>query len=342
MTETVQLLTRRHVTTFALAAPAILSSAAHGDAPITLRASLDTSPTHARTISVADYLKKVEAASNGRIKTELFHSGQLFNDRDVTKALVQGQAEMAVPGVWVLTAFVPDCDMLNLPVFYGHPIEFVHRTIDGKPGALVNATLETKLHVKVLGPWLDLGFTNWFSTRKPLNNLGDLSGMKLRNSGGAAQAWRASFFGAIPNATPWPDVPLALAQGAFDGLATTDESAASASLWDSGVRYGLEDHQNVGEYIPMLSPTFWDGLSPDLRSLLVQIWRDNIAAYRQTMADAQSRARTTLAAHGIRVLDVSPDELAQARKKMIARQDEAARLFKLSPHVVELIMAEQT
>src|ERR1700761_9514387 len=152
-----------------LAAPLALAA----DAPFKLRASLDTAATHGRTVSVADYLKQLETASGGRIQTELFHSAQLYKDRDVAKALRQGNIELAVPGTWVLSGFVPDADIVQLPAFFGQPIETVHKVTDGKVGQEINRELEEKLGAKVLGPWLDLGFNNIYSTSKPLNDFAD-------------------------------------------------------------------------------------------------------------------------------------------------------------------------
>ena len=94
--------------------------------------------------------------------------------------------------------------------------------------------------------------------------------MKIRNSGGAGQAWRARFLGAIPNTTAWPNVPLALSQGTFDGLVSSNESLVSAKLWDAGVKYALEDHQFIAEYIPLVSQVFWDKLSPDLQKMMTR------------------------------------------------------------------------
>ena len=165
-----------------------------------------------------DYLGKVEAASNGKIKTEVFESGQLYPDLEVGKALIQGQVEMAAPGSWTITGIVSDADCFQLPVLYGQPIDLIHRVIDGKPGQYLNGQIQQKLRSHVLGPYLDLGFQNWYSSNKPIASLADLKGMKIRNSGGAGQAWRARFLGAIPNTTAWPNVPLALSQGTFDGL----------------------------------------------------------------------------------------------------------------------------
>jgi TRAP-type C4-dicarboxylate transport system substrate-binding protein len=337
-----QHLSRRH---FALASVAALTTpalirAARADEPLRLRLSLDTAPSHLRNVSMRDYLGKVEAASNGRIKTEMFESGQLYPDLEVGKALIQGQVEMAAPGSWTITGIVSDADCFQLPILYGQPLDLVHRVIDGKPGQFLNAQIQQKLRSHVLGPYLDLGFLNWYSANKPVTSLADLKGMKIRNSGGAGQAWRARFLGAIPNTTAWPNVPLALSQGTFDGLVSSNESLVSAKLWDSGVKYALEDHQFPAEYIPLVSQVFWDKLAPDLQKTMTDIWAQNIPTYRANMAAAQIKARTTLEEHGVKFTDPTPEQTAAERKRMVAEQEQLAKDIKVSPDMVKLIMAE--
>ena len=207
----------------ALAAPALVRTT-YAAEPLRLRVSLDTAPAHLRNVSFKDFLGKIEAASGGKIKAELFESGQLFPDLEVGKALIQGQVEMACPGSWTITGIVSDADFFQLPALYGRSVEDIHRIIDGKPGQFLNAQVQQKLRSHVLGPYLDLGFQNWYSANKPIASLTDLKGMKIRNSGGAGQAWRARFVGAIPNTTAWPNVPLSLSQGTFDGLVSSNES----------------------------------------------------------------------------------------------------------------------
>ena len=322
----------------ALAAPFVRRAGAAD--PIRLRCSLDTAPSHVRNVSCADYLQKLEAASNGAIKTEIFHGGSLFADRDVAKALLQGQAEMAAPGSWVLAGFVPSCEMFHLPIMYAQPIEIAHKVIDGKPGQVLGAELQQKLRVHIIGNWIELGNHNWYSTKKPLNALTDLQGMKIRNSGGAAQAWRTRFFGAIPNTTAWPDTPLALSQGTFDGLITTNESINSAQLWDAGLKYALEDHQFIGEYIPMVSDAFWTKLPPDLQALMGHVWADNIGAYRANMAASQERAKGVIQSHGVTYVIPSADEIVAVRRRMLGEQDAMAREVKIPPALVQAVMAE--
>src|SRR6516165_3763986 len=283
-------LSRRKLLTSAavtVAAPALLARTAAATEPVLLRCSLETAPSHARNAVIRDYLGRIEAAA---------------------------------PGTFSLTGIVPDADFLQLPALYGRSIEFVHGVVDGTPGQLLARQIEQRLSAHVIGPWLDLGFFNWFSTSRVLRIYDDLKGLKIRNNGGAGQAWRTTFMGAIPNTTPLPNVPLGLSQGTFDGLVTTHETVASGQFWESGIRHALEDHQFVGEYIPIVSLAFWQKLSFDHQQLLAELWQTKVAAYRADMAAAQSRARELVQAHGVDIVVPSAEELAIKRQEMMAYQ----------------------
>src|SRR5262249_15675535 len=152
--------------------------------------------------------------------------------------------------------------------------------------------------------------------------------------GGAGQAWRTQFMGALSNTTPLPNVPLGLAQGMFDGLITTYETVASIQLWESGIHHALEDHQFVGEYVPTVSRGFWQKLTPELRQLLTDLWQEKVPAYRAEMAAAQTRARALVEEHGVKIVTPSPEELAAMRRDMMAHQDEVAKLSRISPEML--------
>jgi TRAP-type C4-dicarboxylate transport system substrate-binding protein len=247
---------------------------------------------------------------------------------------------MCAPGCWAITGFVPDGDIVQLPAMYDQPLEMIHPVTDGKPGQLVAAHAEQKLGCHVLGRWLDNGFSNWFTVKAPLHTLDDLKGLKLRNSGGSGQSWRTKFFGGIPTVTTWPAVPLALSQGMFDGLISANDSVVSAKLWDTGLRYSLQDHNFFGTYLPMLSHAFWEKLPDDLRHLLSALWEDNIAAYREHMAAGQARAYETLKNLGMTMVELTPDQGAAVRAKMMPEQDAVAKEMRISPDIVEAVMQE--
>jgi TRAP-type C4-dicarboxylate transport system substrate-binding protein len=313
---------------------------ARGEAPIEIRCSLDSAPSHPRNVAFRDFLGKIETASGGRVKTKLFESGALFHDLQVVKALVQGQVEMACPGTWAITGFVPDADFSGIPAFYGRTIAVVHKAADGKGGQFVNREIAKKLNIQVLGGWFDLGLNAWFSTRKPLNSLSDLSGMKLRSPGGVLDSWRIRYFGGIPNVTALPDVPLAMSQGMFDGLITTNESANSSKMFDSGLRHSLQDQQNMGLYVPLVNQDLWQKLGPKLQETVLKLWADNLPTYREKTAASQTRARDALSKQGVTMVDVPQAELDAVRAKMVKEQDKVVADAHISPELVKLVMAD--
>jgi TRAP-type C4-dicarboxylate transport system substrate-binding protein len=322
----------------ALATPFIRRAAAA--APIQLRCSLDTAPSHPRNVAFRDFLAKVEAASDGQITTKLFESGALFPDLQVLKALVQGQVEMACPGTWTITGFVADADFSELPAFYGRPIDLVRKATDGKAGAYVNTEIKNKLHVQVLGGWFDLGFYNWFSGKKPLNSLADIKDMKIRSPGGVLISWRIHYLGGIPNVTAWPDVPLAMSQGTFDGLISSNESCNSAKLYDSGLHHSLQDHQGIGLYVPLVNQDFWAKIGPKMQDTVTQLWSENLPAYRANTAKSQEHAREELTAHGVTFVDVPQADLDAEHAKMVKEQDKAVQDAHITPELVKLVMAD--
>ena len=316
-----------------LAAPAVLRAAE----PFKIRCSLDTAPSHPRNVAMIDYMAKLDKASNGELKGEVFHSGQLFADLNVSKALVQGQVEMAVPGGWVMTGLVPDCDMAQLPYFYGVPIEQAHKATNGKAGALVNRQLQEKLKTQVLGQWLDLGYQNWYSTKVPLDNFGAMKGLKIRSPGGAGISWRIKFAGGIANTTAWPNVPLALSQGTFDAFISSDESCNSAKLWEAGVKYSYVDHQFLAQYVPMVSKIAWEKLTPAQQKLMTTLWAENIESYNKGSAASQANARSILEKNGVKFFDPDARTLATTRTAMIDDLATLVKDAKLSPEIVKLV-----
>src|ERR1700733_1268255 len=148
-----------------VAASFVVATQAHADDSVTLRVSLDTAPSHVRNVAIADYVKRLEDATGGRIKAQIFASAQLFGDRDVAKALRQGGIDMAAPGAWYLSSVVPSAGVLDTPIFFGRTLDAVHRVVDGPVGQKINSEVEQKTGGKVLGQWLDLGSLNIYSTK---------------------------------------------------------------------------------------------------------------------------------------------------------------------------------
>ena len=324
----------------ALAAILALPLGARAQEPVQIRASIDTNLQHTRSKAIQMFADEVERRSEGGMEVELFHSAQLFNDKDVPRALRRGQIEMGAPGVWQLDALVPEGGITMLPMFYGLPPEATYAVVDGPLGEDINRRIEEGLGVKVLGPWTDLGFQHTYSTGKPIRTYDDLKGMKVRIPGGAINAFRIEAMGGNPQLIPWADLPLALQQGAVDALITTNMSAASAKLWDAGVDHAFLDRQFFPQYVPMVGHDFWEGLTPEQQQVLTDSWAAVVEQARADAAAGQEAAVRELKEHGVTVVEPPQEDLDEWRRRLTDTQGDLVDELGLDPELVERARAE--
>lgn len=303
----------------ALPAAMLMATAAQA-AQYKIEISLETGPNHVRNMSVVELAKKIEAASGGRLEVKVYHGAAKFKDTNVPTALAQGALDMGLPGWWHLGKFLPDHNMPALPTFFGRPRLEQYKVWDGEVGKEMNARLEKKLKVKVIGRWIDLGFASLFFPNKEVKAHADMKGLKIRAPGGAANLARLEAFGAAAVKIAWPDVPQSLQRGTIDGLITTHESVRSAKLWDSGVKYALDDQQSFFQYIPIMSNKAWSRLPADLQKLVVDTWEANVDAIREAADKRQKSARVDGGKMGIKTIQASKEDLAKARKVLEATE----------------------
>ena len=304
-----------------------------------LEISLETGPNHIRNIGIIEWAEYLEKASGGKLEVKIYHGASKFKDTDVPKALNQGAVDMGLPGTWQLGKFVEDFDAPDLPMFFGMKRQDVYKVWDGPSGKFLTEKLEKKLGVKVIGRWLDLGPQNTYSVGKPIKVHTDMANMKIRIPGGAANIALYETFSANPVKIAWPDVPQALQRGTVDGLATTFESIRSAKLWDSGLKHAYVTSQTFSQYLPVVSGKSWEKYPKDIQDLITKSWADKIDSLRERANDRQAAARQDAIKNGVTVVDPTEADLAEARKKLMAKQDALIKELKIDPELVKLISA---
>lgn len=301
--------------------------------------STENGPDHVQTRLVQRFVERVQACCADRIDVEHRFGATLFRDRDVLAALTQGKVGMAVPGTWQLDRIVPDISVFMLPLFYGRTEAEARRVQDGPSLEPLSRQLEGALGAVVLGRWITLGFADVFTTGTPLASVKDLKGLRIRSPGGLANELRLRALGAEPVTIAWPDLPNALADGRIDGLLTTFATLASAGLEGGTVRYALEDHQYVSQYVPLVSDELWRGLDPATRQDLRDAWEAGAQEGRAAMSAAQAEARARAAANGLRIITPAAQDSAAARASLIALQPAIARRVGVDPAVIDATMA---
>jgi len=305
----------------------------------TMRISLDTGANSSRVIWVQKFADAVESRSNGRIDTQVFHSGQLFRDVDVPKAIRQGNVQMGVPGSWQLGGFDPRMNMFQLPVMYGRSADVVHELVDGPLGQNLAKSIGERLGVEVIGNWLDLDAGSVFTTTKKIETHGDFSGLTIRFPGGAAIEEKLKVLGAVPVRVPFPDVPMGLQRGNFQGLVSTANTVVSAKLWESGIKYGYLEANSRDQFIPMVSKDFWSGLPDDLKQIVTEEWSKMIPLAREDVLLQAGKDAETLKQNGVELVEPSESEIAATREILMQKQEEITKTLGIEADFVKSVSA---
>jgi C4-dicarboxylate-binding protein DctP len=296
---------------------------------------LDTGPNHIRNLTVSTFLEKFKAATNGEYVGELFENGQLMSSRDEPKAIARGDIAMAVPTTSVLSNYETNYSLLELPMFSGLSPKVTNALVDGEIGQKLDQAASDRLGLVIPGRWLLLGFADTFSTKKPIKTFADMKSMKIRVPGGAASVAHYKALGGDSVAMAFGDVPLALSQGTIDALLTTNETIRSSKLVEAGVKNGFVDHVTALYYVPIVSKQFWNGLSPAHQKAFKDIWNGLIDGERDEALKRQDSARQENEKAGIVFVEPSEAELADARKLLMASQDEVVASLKIDPALVK-------
>ena len=302
--------------------------------------SLDTGPTHIRNESIEKFADELQARSEGKLEVRVFHGAAKYKGGNVPTALAQGALDMGAPLHQHLSKIIPEAGAVLLPMFYGATPEENHAVWDGPVGDSLNAMIEDKLKVKIIGRYFDLGYGSVFTTEKKLETPTDMEGMKMRVPGGAANVQRYKVFGASPVSIPFSDVPQALQRGTVDGIWSTQESVRSAKLWESGIKFAFEDRQAYLQYVPMVNLAKWNSYPDDIKALIENTWEDMIGDVRDVAQKRQLEARGVGAVNGVITVDPVAEELANMREKLLAVQPEIVEELGIDQAFVEQIGVE--
>jgi C4-dicarboxylate-binding protein DctP len=295
-----------------------------------------TPPQHIQTLTMTSFAEALMERSGGALKAKVFDSSQLYNARDVGKAVARGDVGMATVPSPYLSRVEANINVLDLPVLKGMSADQRSAMLDGDLGQILNEKLSAKMGVVVPGNWPVLGRVYYWSTSKPLTNFDEFVGLQIRIPGGAGPAAVVEGMGGVPVVMPGSDMPLALQQGTVDGTMASIESVVQQKLTDVGIRYGFWDQGIVGFLIPVVSQNYWNSLTADEQALFTQVWNDIVADQREANKAVDADMRATLKDWGVTISDADSEAARAMREQMMPQQEAVIAKYKLDANLVDL------
>ncbi len=299
---------------------------ARAQAPIVIKFSHVVSPDTPKGKGAERFKQLAEERTKGRVKVELYPNSQLYKDKEEIEALQLGSVQMLAPS---LAKFGPlgvkEFEVFDLPFIFKDTSSF-RAVTDGPVGATLFKKLEPK-GILGLAYW-DNGF-DIMSANKPLHNVADFKGLKMRiQSSKVIDAYMRSL-GAIPQVMAFSELYQGLQSGVVDGTENTPSNDYTQKIYEVQKHITVSNHGHIS-YAVIVNKKFWDGLPSDIRTTLEGAMKD-ATTYANAIAETENKtAMEKMRASGkTTIYTLTPAETAEWKKAMyVVHKDMEARVGK--------------
>ncbi|WP_051356869.1 TRAP transporter substrate-binding protein [Azorhizobium doebereinerae] len=297
------MLTRRHALalTAALAAAPLSRASAQS---VTLR-SADIHPDGYPTVEAVKYFGQVlQEKTNGRIKVQVFNSGQLGQEKDTIEQTRFGVIDLNRVNTAPFNNLIPETAVLGLPFLF-RSVQHMYAVVDGPIGADIGKAFEP--HGLIVLGFFDSGARSMYNSKRPINTLADMKGMKIRVQQSDLFIALINALGA--NATPMPfgELYSALQTGLVDGAENNFPSYESVKHYEVAKYFSLTEHSMAPEVFVMAKRS-WDKLSADDKKLFQEAGKAATIKMRELWAqrDADAKEKVTKGGALINTVDKQP------------------------------------
>jgi TRAP-type transport system periplasmic protein len=254
----------------------------------------------------------VAAKSGGKMKVNIFPGGVLGGDAPTISAVQGGTVDFSLQNSGILASQVKDFEIYDFPFLFANPKE-VDAIVDGPFGQKMHAKLQDKGLVGLA--YFELGFRNITNSKRPINSVADLEGLKLRVIPNAINVDWVKAVGANPTPMAFPEVYAGLESKAIDGQENPLTVINSNKLFEVQKHLALTGHQYNPQSL-IASKKTWDALSAEERKVLQDAAMEAGAFQRKINRELMAGALDSLKKGGMQVTEFSPAELTKMQEKM--------------------------
>ncbi len=278
----------------------------------TLKFTLNGPEGHPAVAGMKKFKETVEAKSGGKIKVNLFYNGTLGSDQAVVSAMKGGTIEMSVMNSGILASEAKELAIFDFPFLFANEKES-DAIVDGPVGKKMHALLEAKGLIG-LSYW-ELGYRQMTNSKRPLNKVEDIEGLKLRVIPNPINVAWVKALGANPTPLPFPEVYSAMEQKAIDGQENPISVIAANKFWEVQKYIALTNHQYNPQSV-IFSKKVWDSLSAADKKIIDDAADEAAILQRKESRAAVAANLELLKKNGMTVTTFAPAEVAKLRDKM--------------------------
>ena len=290
--------------------------------------------THPAGQAAKQFATDMEKATAGKMKIAVIANQALGPDPQMLGALQGGVQEFYTGSALALLGQVKELGFQDVPFLFNTEAE-AHAVFDGPVGKQLNDKLDA-VGIHVLG-WWENGFRHITNSRRLVNTLEDLKGLKVRTQPNPLTLDAFKAIGANASPLPWSELFVALETKAFDGQENPVVLMYTQRFYEVQKYMTLSGHV----YSPLIfavSKKFWDSLSADEKKMMNAAAQRSTAFQRKATAAEAGTALQGMKDKGMQVTQFSATDLQAIRDRVPPAI--APHLEKIGPEFMTLVRSE--
>jgi tripartite ATP-independent transporter DctP family solute receptor len=285
---------------------------------------LDTSHSvHKGMVYMAE---RLDHYSGGRMRIDIYPSGQLGAERDTVELVQIGSLAMTKVSAAPLEAFVPAMQVFSVPYVF-RDREHLFKALDSEVGKELLASVEVA-RLRGMG-YYDSGSRSFYMVDQPVGTPDDLKGQKIRVMKSQTAVKMIAALGGSATPISWGELYTALQQGVVDGAENNPPSFYLSGHYEVCTYYALDEHTSVPDML-LMSSRVWDSLSEQQQGWLQKAVDDSVAYQRILWQESTEEALRAVKEAGVVVTYPDKQPFMDAVADMKASYDgtEIGRLIR--------------
>jgi tripartite ATP-independent transporter DctP family solute receptor len=293
---------RRSALSLLIAAVLCAATAERVEAQTVLKAA-DVHPKgYPTVVAVENMGKKLEAATQGRLKVQMFPGSVLGGEKEMIEQTQVGAIQILRTSLGPVGPVVPEVNVFNMP-FVFRDIPHMRAVIDGAIGQELLDKLSAS-PARLIGlAWMDGGSRSLY-TKKPVRKPEDLKGQKIRMMGNPLFVDTMNAMGGNGISMGYGEVFSALQTGVIDGAENNPPSLYTANHFKAGAKYYTQTNHLIIPEILVMSKVAWDKLSAADQAAVKKLAREAQMEQRALWDQAVADYTGKLKAEGVEFIEL--------------------------------------
>ena len=277
-----------------------------------------------------DFGQMVSDATGGAVTVEVYAADQLTagNQTEGIQGAIDGTIELSAHSNIIYANFDQRLNVVSMPFLFDS-YEDVDAKLTGEAGAAVGKVVEDLgLHLLGVG---ENGFRAITNSKKPIESLADMQGLKLRVAGCKVLNTAYDLWGTNWANANWSEVYTGLQTGTYDGQENPLPTADGASIQE--VNKYCANWTGIYDCIFFtMNKELYDSLSPELQAIVDEAGAKAAENQRNLQRAGVQEVMDKWTAAGVTITELSDAAIAEFKA--------ASEPIYTDPEIVELLTAD--